>query len=72
MATLTLDDIHHLSPRERLDLIGELWDSMADAEVPLPHAQRAELERRLGSFEEDRARAVTWEDLKSELATRAP
>ena len=30
-----------------------------------------EIERRLASFDQDRAEAVTWEQLKTELASRA-
>lgn len=72
MSTLTLEEISRLSPPERLALIGDLWDSLSDAELPATPAQRAELERRLESFEHDRASAVTWEQLKAELASRAP
>ena len=72
MASLTLDDINQLSPRERLALIGQLWDSLAEAEVPLSGAQRAELENRLTGFEEEQQQGVAWEDLKAELASRAP
>ena len=72
MPTLTLDDINHLSAQERLSLIGRLWDSLVDADVTLPDAQRAELESRLASFEQERSRGVTWDDLKAELTARAP
>jgi putative addiction module component (TIGR02574 family) len=72
MATLTLDDIDHLSADERLALIGRLWDSLTDTDLPLPDAQRVELENRLASFELERQRGVTWEDLKAELTARAP
>jgi putative addiction module component (TIGR02574 family) len=60
-------DFSHLSPQERLALIGQLWDSLSDEDVPLTAAQAAELERRLDSFEADRAHAVTWEQLRAEL-----
>jgi putative addiction module component (TIGR02574 family) len=72
MSTLTLEEIARLSPPERLALIGDLWDSLSDAELPVAPEQRAELERRLDSFERDRASGMTWEQLKAELATRAP
>ena len=52
-------------------LIGELWDSFSDAELPLPPSQQDELKRRLASFEQDRSYAVSWEQLKAELAARA-
>ena len=53
-------------------LIGELWDSLDAADVPLTSTQRTELRRRLDSFEQDRSRGVTWEQLKAQLARRAP
>jgi putative addiction module component (TIGR02574 family) len=72
MPTLTRDEITKLSPPERLALIGDLWDSIPDAEVPTLSPQRRELERRLASFEQDRSQGVSWEQLKAELASRAP
>lgn len=69
---LTHDEIIRLSPRERLSLIEQLWDSLVDAEIPLTAAQRAKLERRLATFDNDRVQAVTWDSLKAELARRCP
>ena len=51
MATL---DISRLTPKERLDLIGELWDSLSATDVRLTPAQEAELDRRLATFDADR------------------
>jgi len=59
MASLNSDELARLSPEERLALIGQLWDSLGDADVPLPEAQRAELARRLSSLDQDRTQAVT-------------
>ena len=72
MTTLTRDEITRLTPPERLALIGDLWDSMTDAETPLPAAQRHELAGRMASFDQDRAQGLSWEQFKAELATRAP
>lgn len=69
---LTLDEIIRLSPRERLSLIEQLWDSLSEVDIPLTATQTAELERRLATFDHDRTRAVTWESLKAELAQRCP
>lgn len=68
---LAADEITRLSPPERLKLIEKLWDSLEDADVVVTPAQQAELARRTASFNEDRARAVTWEDFKAELARRS-
>lgn len=67
MATL---DISRLTPKERLDLIGELWDSLSPADVPLTPAHKAELDRRLASFDADRRDAINWEDVDAELDRR--
>jgi putative addiction module component (TIGR02574 family) len=72
MGTLNADELARLSPEERLALIGQLWDSLGDNEVPLPEAQKVELARRLSSYDQDRAHAVTWEQLRTELARRRP
>lgn len=72
MRTLTRDEIARLTPEERLLLIGELWDSLEAGDVPITPAQSAELTRRLDSFEHDRSGGITWEQLKAQLARRAP
>ena len=46
-------DYSHLSARERIDLIGEIWDSIDAEVVPLTTAQEAELDRRLVTLDED-------------------
>jgi putative addiction module component (TIGR02574 family) len=70
MSTLTSEDIARLSPSERLALIGDLWNSLSDAQSPATSAQLAEIGRRLESFEQDCVAAVTWEQLRSELHRR--
>ncbi len=72
MRTLTREEIARLSPEERLSLIGELWDSLQDEQVPLPEAQRAELARRLSTLDQQRDTFTTWEELRTELAKRRP
>ena len=46
-------DFSHLTPKERLDLIGELWDSLEAETIPLTSAQEAELDRRLETLDVD-------------------
>jgi putative addiction module component (TIGR02574 family) len=72
MSALRHEEIIRLTAAERLSLIADLWDSFGDADVPVTPAQRQELERRLVTFEHDRAGAVTWDQLKAELARRVP
>lgn len=64
-------DIARLTPQERLDLIGALWESLAPEEAPLTPAQEAELERRMATFEADASNAVAWETIDAELQRRS-
>jgi putative addiction module component (TIGR02574 family) len=72
MPSLDSNELARLRPEERLALIGQLWDSLSDTEIPLPKAQQAELARRLSSLDQDRTQAVTWEQLRAELSRRRP
>jgi putative addiction module component (TIGR02574 family) len=67
MGTLNSDELARLSPEERLALIGQLWDSLSDTDVPLPEGQQIELARRLSSLDQDRKQAVTWEQLRTDF-----
>ena len=70
MSLLPPREVARLSVQERLELISQLWDSLADNEIAVTPAQEAELDRRLASFAEDRPGFVTWEALRAELASR--
>jgi putative addiction module component (TIGR02574 family) len=67
---MTTIDIDRLSPEERLDLIGRLWDSLDADDLPLTPAQAAELDRRLATADADLAESEPWETLRAELATK--
>jgi len=69
---MTHDDIARMTVPERLALIGDLWDSLSEEETPVPMPQFQELQRRMVSFDHDRAHAIRWEHLKAELIERAP
>ena len=58
-----------LSVEQRLELIGELWDSIPDAvdELPVPDWHRKELERRLAAADADPDAAIPWEQVKKRL-----
>jgi len=71
MEVLNQDDLVRLTPPERLALISQLWDSLDDDNVPLSAAQRAELDRRLETIDQDRREGITWMALKVELEQRS-
>ena len=63
-------DFSHLSPKQRLDLIGELWDSLDHDAVSLSEAQAAEIERRLATLDEDIKYGIDADALEAELDRR--
>ena len=64
--------IDQLSVEERLALVQELWDSIAESagELPLTEAQQAELDRRLAEHEAHPDDVVPWEDVKASIEAR--
>jgi len=71
--------IESLSKDERLDLLERLWDSLSGtpAEVPVTHAQQAELDRRSDALDQDVAKerplGVPWDEVVACLhAKRSP
>lgn len=67
---MTTIDIDHLSPEERLELIGRLWDSLDAEDLPLTPAQEAELDHRLATADADLADSVPWERYRAEQLAR--
>ncbi len=61
--------IDKLTVDERLDLIGQIWDSIVDSESPVvvPEHHRAELERRLAEVDESPSSGVPWEELRARV-----
>jgi len=62
-----------LTVEQRLELIGELWDSIPDSlsELPIPEWHQEELERRLAAADADPDAAIPWEELKRRLREKS-
>lgn len=65
---ITPSDYRHLSVEERLQLVGDIWDSTAEAAhakpdlLPLSDEERAELDRRVAEDDADPGAAIPWEE----------
>lgn len=64
-------DISQLTPDERLELIGELWDSLTPHDVPLTPEQRDELRRRVDRVNADGSTGSAWADVEARIRRRA-
>lgn len=71
--TLTAFGLEKLSVPERLQLVDELWESIAadESRLPLTEAQQLDLQRRLEAIDADPSRGSTWEAVKTRLSSPA-
>ncbi len=70
---LTLEQfgIDRLSPQQRLELIGLLWDSLpADVPFAPPDSHVRELERRVASADAEPGAAEPWEEVRARLSKK--
>lgn len=74
MSTISVEDLLHLSVAERIQLVEDLWDSIANRPeaLELTEAQRSEIDRRLAEHDANPESAVPWEDVRARLRQRYP
>jgi len=70
--TLKSLNIDQLSVAQRILLVEEIWESIAEeaGEVPLTEAQQQDLQRRLAAHEANPRAGSTWEEVKARLRSR--
>jgi putative addiction module component (TIGR02574 family) len=71
--TLQQFGIDRLTVDERLDLIGQIWDSISESEEnpSTPEWHLREVERRVTSADANPEAAIPWEVVKARLADRS-
>ena len=66
-----LDSLRRLPVAERLQLVEDLWDSIAtetpSAEIPMSPQLLAELERRVHDLKDGREWAIPWEEVRERI-----
>jgi putative addiction module component (TIGR02574 family) len=64
--------IDRLSVAERIQLVQEIWDSIAASveQLPLTEAQRTELDRRLACLQADPNKVISWEEVEARALAR--
>jgi putative addiction module component (TIGR02574 family) len=70
--TLKSLGIDQLSVAQRILLVEEIWDSIAEQEtdIPLTDAQRQDLERRIAHYEANTKAGSSWQEVKARLRQR--
>jgi len=74
MKTISMADILQLDVSERIQLVEDIWDSIAimPVAVNLSDAQRKTLDRRLESYRRNPNAGASWEDVKKRILNRWP
>lgn len=65
--------IDRLSVEDRIRLVEEIWDSIADAveSSEIPQSHKDELDRRLGAMKDDPRAGSTWEEVRARLRRKS-
>ncbi|MBE7559378.1 addiction module protein [bacterium] len=66
---ITVADVLSLPVHERLQLVQDVWDSIADIPeaLELTEEERAELDRRLEAYHRDPSGTLAWDEVKAHL-----
>ena len=69
MSKVSLADVLELSVPERIQLVEDIWDSIAviPQPVPLTEAQRDELDRRLEDYRQHPEDGSTWDEVERRI-----
>jgi len=72
MSTLAKADILDLSVSERIQLVEDIWDSIAEVptNVELSEEQKMELDRRLDAYHENPDSGSPWEMVRERIRNR--
>jgi len=72
MNQVKTSDFLGLSVPERIQLVEDIWDSIAEIpdSVPLTEAQKEELERRLDAYHKNPDMGSPWEMVKERILKR--
>ncbi|MCH8328716.1 MAG: addiction module protein [Candidatus Marinimicrobia bacterium] len=62
-------DIKSLPIKERIQLVGDIWDSIAQdaGQLPLTHSQRDELDQRLERYKVDPLPGSSWTEVRKRI-----
>jgi len=63
---MQIADILQLSVAERLQIVQDIWDSIAENpdELPLTESEKLKLDKRLKSYKQNSTEVIEWETLK--------
>ncbi len=68
-----MDDIEKLPAGERLQLVGDIWETLAanPDDVPVPEEDLAEVRRSIEEHRRDPSGAQYWDTVRAEISKRS-
>ena len=70
MSADLLAEALRLSPKDRLELIGALWDTLSEEDIPESAEERTLLDTRLADLEANPDDQSPWSEVKARLEQR--
>lgn len=72
MKKISAADIAAMPVEERIQLVGDIWDSIADlpGSVDVPDWHKAELEKRLDAYHANPSEGTPWSEVRKTLLGR--
>ncbi len=65
-----LTQVKHLTPADRLELIGELWQTLDHGDLSVTHTERVMLDERLADLAANPGSVRPWEEVEADLRRR--
>lgn len=62
-----LAKVASLSPADRIEFIGAVWDTLSPEDLPVTEAERALLDTRLADMERNPSDQSSWSEVKARL-----
>lgn len=62
-----IDIVRQLSPKEKLELSGVLWDEIPETEIDISEEHKQIVKRRLKRMEDHPESCLSWEDIESKI-----
>ena len=67
-----LSKVSSLSPADRLELIGKIWDTLSPEDIPVTDAERQLLDARLADIDQHPEDQSPWPEVKARLERLTP
>jgi putative addiction module component (TIGR02574 family) len=67
-----LAKVSSLSPADRLELIGKVWDTLSPEDIPVTDAERQLLDARLADIDQHPEDQSPWPEVKARLERLTP